>query len=67
LAPDTIVVFFGDRGRWTGQIMWVLGMLSWKSSRHAKWDGVKEECPGDAAANQRLRREYPAPWKYSEV
>ena len=27
LASDTIVVFFGDWSRWTGQIMWVLDAL----------------------------------------
>ena len=47
--------------------MSLLGMLSYKLGRSVKWDGVKEECPGDAEANKLLRREYRAPWKYPEV
>jgi predicted dehydrogenase len=45
----------------------LLGMLSLKLDRSVTWDGEKEECVGDADANQHLRREYRAPWKYPEV
>lgn len=45
----------------------LLGMLSWKLGRSVKWDGEKEECPGDAEANKLLRREYRKPWKYPNV
>jgi hypothetical protein len=47
--------------------MSLLGMLSYKLGRSVKWDGVKEECPGDVEANKLLRREYRAPWKYPTV
>lgn len=42
----------------------LLGMLSWKLGRSVKWDGLKEECPGDAEANKLLRRAYRKPWQY---
>lgn len=45
----------------------LLGMLSWKLGRSVKWDGEKEECPGDEEANKLLRREYRAPWQYPTV
>jgi len=45
----------------------LLGMLSWKLGRSVKWDGLKEECPGDAEANKLLRREYRKPWVYPEA
>lgn len=45
----------------------LLGMLSYKLGRSVKWDGVREECPGDPEANKLLRRDYRAPWKYPNV
>jgi hypothetical protein len=42
----------------------LLGMLSLKLGRSIAWDGEKEEVPGDAEANQLLRREYRKPWEY---
>jgi predicted dehydrogenase len=45
----------------------LLGMLSLKLGRSVAWDGQKEECPGDPEANELLRREYRAPWKYPEA
>lgn len=45
----------------------LLGILSWKLGRGVKWDGAKEECPGDAEANALLRREYRKPWVYPAV
>jgi predicted dehydrogenase len=42
----------------------LLGMLSLKLGRSLDWDGVKEECRNDPAANQLLRREYRAGWQY---
>lgn len=45
----------------------LLGMLSMKLGRSVNWDGEKEEIPGDAEANQLLRREYRGPWKYPEI
>lgn len=48
-------------------VLSLLGMLSWKLGRSVKWDGDKEECPGDAEANALLRREYRKPWEYPAV
>ncbi|MCC6264350.1 MAG: Gfo/Idh/MocA family oxidoreductase [Bryobacterales bacterium] len=42
----------------------LLGNLSMKLGRSVKWDGVKEEIPGDAAANKLLARDYRGEWKY---
>jgi predicted dehydrogenase len=42
----------------------LLGMLSLKLGRSVSWDGAKELCPGDDAANKLLRRAYRAPWVY---
>ena len=42
----------------------LLGMLSLKLGRSVEWDGVKEECVGDAEANKLLRREYRKGWEY---
>jgi len=42
----------------------LLGMLSLKLGRSIQWDGVKEECVGDPAANQLLRRAYRKGWEY---
>jgi predicted dehydrogenase len=42
----------------------LLGMLSLKLGRSIRWDGEREECPGDDAANALLQREYRAPWVY---
>jgi len=44
----------------------LLGMLSWKLGRSVKWDGQKEECPGDPEANKLLRRPYRRPWEYPQ-
>jgi len=40
----------------------LLGMVSMKLRRSVHWDGA--QCPGDAEANQLLRRKYRAPWVY---
>jgi predicted dehydrogenase len=45
----------------------LLGMLSMKLGRSIRWDGEKEEIPGDAEANKLLRREYRKPWQYPDV
>lgn len=45
----------------------LLGMLSLKLGRSVQWDGVKEECPGDAEANALLQRAYRGPWVYPTV
>jgi predicted dehydrogenase len=45
----------------------LLGMLSLKLGRSIRWDGEKEECPGDAEANALLERPYRAPWVYPRV
>lgn len=42
----------------------LLGMLSYKLGRSVEWDGAREECMGDAAANQLLRRAYRKGWEY---
>jgi predicted dehydrogenase len=42
----------------------LLGMVSLKLGRSVNWDGEKELFTNDAEANQHLRREYRAPWKY---
>jgi hypothetical protein len=42
----------------------LLGMLSCKLGRSLQWDGVKEECVGDAEANKLLCREYRNGWEY---
>lgn len=42
----------------------LLGMLSLKLGRSVKWDGQKEEVPGDPEANKLLSREYRGEWKY---
>jgi predicted dehydrogenase len=47
--------------------MSLLGMLSLKLGRSIRWDGDREECPGDDAANALLQREYRAPWVYPRV
>jgi predicted dehydrogenase len=44
--------------------MSLLGMLSWKLGRSIEWDGDKEIIPGDAEANQLLRRAYRGEWEY---
>lgn len=45
----------------------LLGMLSLKLGRSIAWDGEKEICPGDDAANALLQRDYRAPWVYPAV
>lgn len=45
----------------------LLAMLSLKLGRSVQWDGAKEECVGDPAANQLLRRAYRQPWSYPEA
>ncbi len=45
----------------------LLGMLSYKLGRSIQWDGAKEECVNDAAANQLLRRTYRQGWEYPEA
>ncbi len=47
--------------------MSLLGMLSLKLGRSIAWDGQTETIAGDPEANNLLRREYRAPWKYPEV
>ena len=42
----------------------LLGMLSYKLGRSLTWDGAKEECVGDAEANQLLVRPYRQGWEY---
>jgi predicted dehydrogenase len=42
----------------------LLGILSWKLGRGIEWDGQHDQCVNDSQANQLLRREYRAPWKY---
>ena len=45
----------------------LLGMLSYKLGRSVTWDGQKEVCLGDPAANALLRREYRGPWVYPKT
>ncbi len=45
----------------------LLGMLSLKLGRSIRWDGAKEEAPGDAEANALLQRAYRGPWVYPQV
>jgi len=45
----------------------LLGMLSYKLGRSVAWDGVKEQIPGDPAANELLSRKYRTPWQYPSV
>lgn len=45
----------------------LLGMLSFKLGRSIEWDGEKEQCVGDPAANKLLRREYRKGWEYPTV
>lgn len=45
----------------------LLGMLSYKLGRSVEWDGEKELCIGDDAANKLLRREYRKGWEYPVV
>ena len=45
----------------------LLGMLSYKLGRSVKWDGDKEECPGDAEAHALLQRAYRGPWVYPQA
>lgn len=47
--------------------MSLLGMLSLKLGRSVRWDGAKEQIVGDPRANELLRRDYRAPWKYPEL
>lgn len=47
--------------------MALLGMLSYKLGRSVEWDGERELCVGDAAANDLLRRDYRGPWVYPEA
>jgi predicted dehydrogenase len=47
--------------------MSLLGMLSYKLGRSVTWDGQREICVGDSAADKLLRREYRKPWIYPEV
>ena len=47
--------------------MSLLGMLSLKLGRSVAWDGQKEVIVGDPEANELLRRDYRAPWKYPEI
>ena len=42
----------------------LLGMLSLKLGRSIEWDGAKEQCVGNPAANKLLRREYRKGWEY---
>lgn len=42
----------------------LLAMLSYKLGRSVEWDGDKEECVGDPAANKLLQREYRKGWEY---
>ncbi|MDQ3258473.1 MAG: Gfo/Idh/MocA family oxidoreductase [Acidobacteriota bacterium] len=44
----------------------LLGVLSMKLGRSVRWDGKQEQIIDDPEANQLLRREYRAPWKYPE-
>ncbi len=46
--------------------MSLLGMLSLKLGRSIRWDGEKEQIPGDEEANRLLRRPYRSPWRYPE-
>ncbi len=46
--------------------MSLLGMLSYRLGRSVTWDGAREYCVGDPAANQLLRRKYRKPWIYPE-
>ena len=45
----------------------LLGMLSLKLGRSITWDGAKETCVGDDAANKLLQREYRQPWHYPKA
>ena len=45
----------------------LLGMLSYKLGRSITWDGEREQCVDDPAANALLKRDYRAPWVYPEV
>ncbi len=47
--------------------MSLLGMLSLKLGRSVRWDGEKEQIPGDEEANQLLSRPYRSPWQYPKA
>ncbi len=47
--------------------MSLLGMLSLKLGRSVEWDGQKQVIVGDPQANELLKREYRAPWKYPQI
>lgn len=42
----------------------LLGMISYKLGRSLEWDGTRERCVNDEAANQLLRRTYRKGWEY---
>ncbi|MDE0820424.1 MAG: hypothetical protein OSA95_04855, partial [Opitutales bacterium] len=42
----------------------LLGMISYKLGRGIRWDGIKEQVPGDTEANKLLKREYRGEWEY---
>jgi hypothetical protein len=39
-------------------------MISYKLGRGIRWDGIKEQVPGDTEANKLLKREYRGEWEY---
>jgi predicted dehydrogenase len=39
--------------------------IAWETGRTIRWDGQREEAPGDAEANALVRRPYRAPYKLS--
>ncbi len=47
--------------------MSLLAMLSMKLGRSVEWDGAKELCVGDDAANRLLVRKYREPWVYPDA
>lgn len=47
--------------------MSLLGMMALKLGRTIRWDGEKEQAPGDEEANRLLSRAYRAPWVYPQI
>jgi len=47
--------------------MSLLAMISYKTGRAIRWDGVKQTIPEDPDALSLMQREYRAPWIYPEL
>jgi predicted dehydrogenase len=48
-------------------VLALLGMLSYRLGRSVRWDGTREEIPGDSEASALLRRAYRGEWTYPEA